>query len=191
MRQYHVEIEGYSVAYFDCIAAFKAPYRWASGKGGDHMHFVDLLDIHASKKHVSAPPLTEVQRYGASNTVMRSKYAAQQPSISTWDCHICTVWGTYMTTLVRWFMHHRGASLSEQCIICWFNTTWHECGKQNFIRYRWSYLLTNCSHFSGQGSYCGYRTKPQTKVMSWIYLSAWRLWAGFMALTWSKLNYRA
>ena len=27
MWQSHVEIEGYSVAYFDCIAAFEAPYR--------------------------------------------------------------------------------------------------------------------------------------------------------------------
>ena len=67
------------------------------------------------------------------------------------------------------------------------NTTWHERGKQNFTRYRWSYMLTNCSHFSGQGSYYGYThawTKLQTKVMSWI---IWRLW-GCMALTWSKLN---
>ena len=30
--------------------------------------------IHASTKHAWAPPLTEVQRYGASNTAMWSKY---------------------------------------------------------------------------------------------------------------------
>ena len=69
------------------------------------MRFVDSLDTHASTKHVSAPPLTEVQRYSASNTVMRSKYAAQQPSISTWDCHICTVWGGYLHDYTSKMMH--------------------------------------------------------------------------------------
>ena len=39
------------------------------------MGFVDSLDIYASTNHVSAPPLTEVQRYGTPNTTMRSKYA--------------------------------------------------------------------------------------------------------------------
>ena len=77
MWQSRVEIEGYSVAYFDRIAAFKAPYRWTSIKGGAHMRFVDSLDIHASTKHVWAPPLTEVQRYGALNAAMRSKYATE------------------------------------------------------------------------------------------------------------------
>ena len=33
MWQSRVEIEGYSVAYFDRIAAFKAPYRLSSVKG--------------------------------------------------------------------------------------------------------------------------------------------------------------
>ena len=27
MWQSHVEIEGYSVTYFDCVVAFEAPYR--------------------------------------------------------------------------------------------------------------------------------------------------------------------
>ena len=42
MWQYRVEIEGYSIAYFDCIAVFEAPYRLTSIKGGAHMHFVDI-----------------------------------------------------------------------------------------------------------------------------------------------------
>ena len=41
MWQSRVEIEGYSVAYFDCIAAFEALYRWTFIKSGAHMHFVD------------------------------------------------------------------------------------------------------------------------------------------------------
>ena len=56
MWQSHVEIESYSVAYFDCIAAFEAPYHWTSVKGGAHMCFVDSLDIHASPKCVWALP---------------------------------------------------------------------------------------------------------------------------------------
>ena len=61
MWQSHVEIEGYSVVYFDRIAAFKVSNRWTSVKGVAHMRFVDSLDIHASTKYVSATPLTEVQ----------------------------------------------------------------------------------------------------------------------------------
>ena len=60
MWQSCVEIEGYSVAYFDCITAFEAPYRWTSIKGVAHMRFIDSLDIHVSTKYVWTPPLTEV-----------------------------------------------------------------------------------------------------------------------------------
>ena len=77
MWQSRVEIEGYSVAYFNRIAAFEAPYCWTSVKGGAHMHFVDLLDVHASTKPVWALPLMEVQRYGALNAAMQSKYATE------------------------------------------------------------------------------------------------------------------
>ena len=38
--QPHVEIEGYSVAYFNRIAVFEAPYHWTSVKGGAHTCFV-------------------------------------------------------------------------------------------------------------------------------------------------------
>ena len=41
MWQSRVEIEGYSVAYFDRIVAFEAPYRSTFVKGGAHMRFVD------------------------------------------------------------------------------------------------------------------------------------------------------
>ena len=77
MWQSCVEIEGYSVVYFNCIAAFKAPYCWTSVKGGAYMCFVDSLDIHASTKHIWAPPLMEVQRYGALKAAMQSKYATE------------------------------------------------------------------------------------------------------------------
>ena len=52
MWQSRVEIKGYSVVYFDHIAAFEVPYRRTSVKGGTHMRFVDSLDIHASTKRV-------------------------------------------------------------------------------------------------------------------------------------------
>ena len=84
MWQSHVEIEGYSVAYFNRIAVFKVPYRWTSVKGEAHMHFVDL---HASMEHVWAPPLTEVQWYGASNTAMRLKYAIEIRDGITFNFH--------------------------------------------------------------------------------------------------------
>ena len=46
MWQSRVEMEGYSVVYFDHITAFEALYHWTSVKGGAHIRFVDLLDIH-------------------------------------------------------------------------------------------------------------------------------------------------
>ena len=52
MWQPHVEIEGYSVVYFDRIAVFKALYHRTSVKGGAHMRLVESLDIHASTKRV-------------------------------------------------------------------------------------------------------------------------------------------
>ena len=41
MWEHRVEIEGYSIAYFDRIAVFEAPYCWTSIKGGAHMRFID------------------------------------------------------------------------------------------------------------------------------------------------------
>ena len=73
----HVEIKCYFITYIDCIAAFEAPYHWTSGRGRVHMCFVDSLDIHASVKHIWAPPLTEAQQYGTSNAAMQSKYAME------------------------------------------------------------------------------------------------------------------
>ena len=60
-----VEIEGYSAAYFNCIAAFKAPYCWTSVKGRAHMRFIDAWISNESMKRIWAPPLTEVQWYSA------------------------------------------------------------------------------------------------------------------------------
>ena len=74
MWQSNLEIEGYSVTYFDCIAAFEALYHWTSVKGGAHMRIVDSSDTHTSMKHIWAPPLTEVQWYSASKAAMQSKY---------------------------------------------------------------------------------------------------------------------
>ena len=77
MWQSHVEIGGYSVAYFDRIAAFEAPHHWTSVKGRAHMHLVYSLEIDASTKHVWALAFLEVQWYGTSNTAMWSKYAME------------------------------------------------------------------------------------------------------------------
>ena len=41
-----VEIEHYSVAYFDHITAFVALLRGTSVKGGTHMHCVNMVSIH-------------------------------------------------------------------------------------------------------------------------------------------------
>ena len=45
MWQSRVEIEHYSVAYFDCITVFEVLYRSTSIKDGAHTHYVDLSGI--------------------------------------------------------------------------------------------------------------------------------------------------
>ena len=84
----------------------------------------------------------------------------------------------------------------------------HKRGKQNFTPdiLGWSYMLTNCSHFSGQGSYYSYThawTKLQSRVMSWIIWhwvrwplpeanstivrNLYRLWGACPCLSWSAV----
>ena len=64
----HVEIEVYSVTYFDHTAAFEAPYRWTSIKGwGAHTCFIDAWISNKLMKCIWAPPLMEVQQYAISN----------------------------------------------------------------------------------------------------------------------------
>ena len=77
MWQSHVEIEGYSVVYFNRIAMFEALYHWTSIKGGAHMCFVDAWISNESTKRIWGPPLMEVQRYGGSKGAMWSKYATE------------------------------------------------------------------------------------------------------------------
>ena len=47
MWQSQVEIEHYSIAYFDRATAFKALQHRTSVKGRAHTHYVDLSGIHA------------------------------------------------------------------------------------------------------------------------------------------------
>ena len=77
MWQSRVEIEGYSIAYFDRIAMFKAPYHWTSVKGGAHTRFIDAWISNNSTKHIWVLPLTEVQGYDALKAAMQSKYAME------------------------------------------------------------------------------------------------------------------
>ena len=60
-----VEIEGYSVTYFNCITTFEVPYCWTSGWGLNALW--DLLGTHTATN----------QWYSASNVVIRSKYATE------------------------------------------------------------------------------------------------------------------
>ena len=59
MWQSRIEIEYYSIAYFERITEFDALQRWASAKGGTHMCYVNALMFDASIKHVWVPPLAE------------------------------------------------------------------------------------------------------------------------------------
>ena len=52
MWQSQVEIEHYSVAYFDCITTFKVLKRSTSLKGGAYTRYVDLSGIDAASLHI-------------------------------------------------------------------------------------------------------------------------------------------
>ena len=72
MWQSRLEIEGYSVVYFEHITAFEAQYCLTSIKGMAHTRFVDLLDIHASTKHVRSPTLNRssaIRHFKCSNAI--------------------------------------------------------------------------------------------------------------------------
>ena len=46
MWQSQAETEHYSVAYFDCITTFEALWCRTSAKGGAHMCWVNMVNIH-------------------------------------------------------------------------------------------------------------------------------------------------
>ena len=72
-----VEIKDYSVEYFNCIAMFEVPYHWTFFKGEAHTCIIDVWISNKSAKRIWALVLKEVQRYGASNVAMDSKYATE------------------------------------------------------------------------------------------------------------------
>ena len=66
MWQSRVEIEDYSVAYFDRIAVFEAPYRWTSVKGRAHTRFVDAWIANEVRM---SPALNGIQRFERRNAI--------------------------------------------------------------------------------------------------------------------------
>ena len=55
-----IRLDGYSVAYFNCITTPEAPYHRTSIKGAAHMCLINIVDIHTSMKPVWVPTLTVV-----------------------------------------------------------------------------------------------------------------------------------
>ena len=59
MWQSQIEIEYYSVAYFECITELVTLLCLVFAEGRAHMRFIDTSDIHAISHCVWALPLTE------------------------------------------------------------------------------------------------------------------------------------
>ena len=55
-----IQLDGYSVAYFNCITTPEAPYCGTVIKGAAHMRFINIVDIYTSTKPVWVPTLTVV-----------------------------------------------------------------------------------------------------------------------------------
>ena len=83
--------------YFDCVTAFETRYLQTSTKGGAHTRCLAVSIVAASTQRISAPPLTEVQRYCTSNTVTGSKYVtgkclfSTRPGTATYYAHYISV----------------------------------------------------------------------------------------------------
>ena len=71
MWQSHVEIEGYSIAYFDRIAAFEVPYRWTFVKDRAYMRFVDsrYSCIYEARMNPALNTSSAIQRFKHSNAI--------------------------------------------------------------------------------------------------------------------------
>ena len=75
MWQSRVEIKYYSIAYFDCVTAFKAPYLWTSVKGGAQTCCVNAASIDAITHRVWAPPLRQTVQYPVISDGLMNKQA--------------------------------------------------------------------------------------------------------------------
>ena len=72
-----VEIEHYSIVYFECITEFDTLLRWASAEGRAHMRYVNSWLSDVPIKRIWTPPLAEAHHYSASNSVMCSNYVTE------------------------------------------------------------------------------------------------------------------
>ena len=73
MLQSWIEMEYYSVAYFEGITEFDMLKWWASAKGGPQTGYVNVWLSDIPMKHVWALPLAEAQHYGVSKSAMHLK----------------------------------------------------------------------------------------------------------------------
>ena len=69
MWQSQVEIEHYSVVYFDRITAFKVLYRRTSIKGGADMHCVNVVSIHKFTQSPSLNGSSVLEHFKRSNGI--------------------------------------------------------------------------------------------------------------------------
>ena len=86
MWQSRVEIEHYSVAYFNCITAFKALLHRTSVKGGTH-YMCKLMNTYLIYTARVSPALNRssaLERFECGNAII----ICNRIMISTRDCHI-------------------------------------------------------------------------------------------------------
>ena len=121
-----VGIKGYFVMYFDRIAVFEALlYRWTSVEGRAHTGFVAVWLSNESTKRIWAPPLTEVQRYRASNT-----------AFSPISCNECPPWSELHVANGVYLWSLRSTAISSM----------HIWGKKFHIILHWRLLQSSFAY---------------------------------------------
>ena len=114
------ETEGYSVAYFDHIAVFQAPYRWTSIKGRAHMCFIAAW-IH--KVHMS--PALNGSSESAKWRFQSSNMIELHDGITFWFLlHRTATYTNYYVKFWTMYFHQWEHFTTVELLV---NTNWVSC----------------------------------------------------------------
>ena len=150
MWQSRVEVEDYSVMYFDCIAAFKAPYCWTSVKGRAHTCFVDAW-IYVLRRLVSYSLIYNVRMSPALNRSLAIRCFKHRDEVEIHDgiidfymglSHMYVRFFFFFAKIMKWwsrkqFVLERNVLSSHHCCSHWWT--------KNLLDLRPSMSLNNVS----------------------------------------------
>ena len=140
------EIKGDSVAYFNWITVFEAPYRWASVKGGAHTCFVDTWTINES--HLPHKTGLDVMQNHPLRRTLFSQYLISCAGVVYVGLYIAQAMIMYiiMFMLLGYCINSEALSPQQhQCLLCVF------CILQRKVPLFWAFSAMSASTHSCHG----------------------------------------